>query len=354
MLAKIAASEVPAVSGPPTALQEQLAAAAEYRRHAQWHRLSPLLERLEQRAEEELQRARDSLTAVTAPLAVRAELRGRLDAYKAKVARHGMAEDPLLVERYDAARRMLWSAPCDLRVAEQAVLRYQQAAAEALAPRVPQQGGPSRPDGGACVSRAAVPAARSATGSYEDVGGGELYCDTCGLGPGRRRRTGMVGSPPTGITGARQGLAGGSPVSSRASAARRARVPVLAPVGLRRLSRVAVRSSRPLGLGRGCPARVSRRRRRRAGSVSVRRLGVPRAERLGARAARRRPGRGAGRAAARSARRRCWRTPRCPSASGSAAVATAGRRWAARAASGRAAPRGSAPSAATRTPSCPS
>ncbi|MEV6179163.1 hypothetical protein ACIHAR_25090 [Streptomyces sp. NPDC052016] len=143
VLAKIAATEVPVVSGPPTVLQEQLATAAEYRRQAQWHRLSPLLESLEQKAEDELLRARESLTAVTAPLAVRAELRGRLDAYKAKVARHGLAEDPFLVERYDAARRMLWSAPCDLRVAEQAVLRYQQAAAELLAaPRVPEQGGP--------------------------------------------------------------------------------------------------------------------------------------------------------------------------------------------------------------------
>jgi hypothetical protein len=139
VLAKIAATEVPVVSGPPTALQEQLATAAEYRRHGQWHRLSPLLESLEQKAEDELLRARESLTAVTAPLAVRAELRGRLDAYKAKVARHGLAEDPFLIERYDAARRMLWSAPCDLRVAEQAVLRYQHAAAELLgAPRVPQ------------------------------------------------------------------------------------------------------------------------------------------------------------------------------------------------------------------------
>ncbi|MFE1175785.1 hypothetical protein [Streptomyces sp. NPDC058773] len=138
VLAKIAASEVPAVSGPPTALHEQLAAAAGYRRRAQWHRLSPLLDSLEERAEEELHRARASLTAVTAPLAVRAELRGRLDAYKAKVARHGMAEDPLLTERYDLARRMLWSAPCDLRAAEQAVWRYQQAAAEALVPQQPQ------------------------------------------------------------------------------------------------------------------------------------------------------------------------------------------------------------------------
>ncbi|WP_405808252.1 hypothetical protein OG729_25740 [Streptomyces sp. NBC_00210] len=143
VLAKIAASEVPAVSGPPTALQERLATAAEYRRHSQWNRLSPLLESLEREAEDELMRARESLTAVTAPLAVRAELRGRLDAYKAKVARHGLAEDPLLIERYDAARRMLWSAPCDLRVAEQAVLRYQQAAAEALGPRQPGPSGPN-------------------------------------------------------------------------------------------------------------------------------------------------------------------------------------------------------------------
>ncbi|MFI2782917.1 hypothetical protein [Streptomyces sp. ALB3] len=137
VLAKIAASEVPAVSGPPTALQERLAAASEYRRNAQWNRLSPLLDSLEREAEDELLRARESLTSVTAPLAVRAELRGRLDAYKAKVARHGLAEDPLLIERYDAARRMLWSAPCDLRVAGQAVLRYQQAAADLLTPRRP-------------------------------------------------------------------------------------------------------------------------------------------------------------------------------------------------------------------------
>jgi hypothetical protein len=135
VLAKIAASEVPAVSGPPTALQEQLSAAAEFRRNSQWNRLSPLLESLEQRAEDELDRARAELSAVTAPLAIRAELRGRLDAYKAKVAQHGLAEERMLIERYDAARRMLWSAPCDLRAAEDAVLRYQHAAQELLTSR---------------------------------------------------------------------------------------------------------------------------------------------------------------------------------------------------------------------------
>ncbi|KAB8169670.1 hypothetical protein FH609_005045 [Streptomyces sp. 3MP-14] len=133
VLAKIAASEVPAVNGPAHALHEQLRAAADYRRRSQWHRLSPLLESLEQRAEEELRRARDSLSAVTAPLAVRAELRGRLDAWRARLARAGRADEPLLAERYDAARRLLWTAPCDLRAAETAVLRYQEAAAELLA-----------------------------------------------------------------------------------------------------------------------------------------------------------------------------------------------------------------------------
>ncbi len=143
VLAKIAASEVPAVSGPPTALQEQLATAAEYRRTpgVAPSVAAPGIAGAGRRGGTAARR--ESLTAVTAPLAVRAELRGRLDAYKAKVARHGLAEDPLLVERYDAARRMLWSAPCDLRVAEEAVLRYQRAAAELLGPRVPRQGEPA-------------------------------------------------------------------------------------------------------------------------------------------------------------------------------------------------------------------
>ncbi|MFF3329483.1 tetratricopeptide repeat protein [Streptomyces sp. NPDC002888] len=52
-------------------------------------------------------------------------------------------------------------------------------------------------------------------GAYEDVGGGELYCDTCGLAP-VVSSTGMVGSAPTGITGGGKGSTGSS--SSRSSA----------------------------------------------------------------------------------------------------------------------------------------
>ncbi|AQA11897.1 serine/threonine-protein kinase [Streptomyces malaysiensis] len=51
---------------------------------------------------------------------------------------------------------------------------------------------------------------RDCGGSYEDVGGGELYCDVCGMAPVVSPQ-GMVASPPTGITG--QGGPGGSSFS---------------------------------------------------------------------------------------------------------------------------------------------
>ncbi|MBB4715161.1 tetratricopeptide repeat protein [Streptomyces luteogriseus] len=46
-------------------------------------------------------------------------------------------------------------------------------------------------------------------GAYEDVGGGELYCDTCGLAP-VVAADGDVGSPPTGITAGGRGGSRGS------------------------------------------------------------------------------------------------------------------------------------------------
>ncbi|WP_328431488.1 MULTISPECIES: serine/threonine-protein kinase [unclassified Streptomyces] len=51
-------------------------------------------------------------------------------------------------------------------------------------------------------------------GAYEDVGGGELYCDTCGLAP-VVSANGMVSSPATGITGGGKGSQGSG--SSRSS-----------------------------------------------------------------------------------------------------------------------------------------
>ena len=56
-------------------------------------------------------------------------------------------------------------------------------------------------------------------GSYEDVGGGELYCDTCGLAP-VVSATGMVGSPPTGVTSGGKGSRGSAGSGSSRSTSR--------------------------------------------------------------------------------------------------------------------------------------
>ncbi|MEV6752027.1 tetratricopeptide repeat protein [Streptomyces sp. NPDC051214] len=60
------------------------------------------------------------------------------------------------------------------------------------------------------------------TGSYEDVGGGELYCDTCGLAP-VVSPTGLVSSPPTGITGGGKGSGSSSSRSSSRASSRSSR-----------------------------------------------------------------------------------------------------------------------------------
>ena len=62
-----------------------------------------------------------------ADIAARDELRGRLDAYRAKALALGQAEDLDLDGLYDAAREALYSAPCDLRVAGDLVTAFQRA-----------------------------------------------------------------------------------------------------------------------------------------------------------------------------------------------------------------------------------
>src|SRR5262249_43118478 len=57
----------------------------------------------------------------------RDELRGLLDAYRAKAGRLGAAEDAALDASYRHAHDLLWTAPCDLAAASAAVTGYQQA-----------------------------------------------------------------------------------------------------------------------------------------------------------------------------------------------------------------------------------
>lgn len=107
-------------------------------------------------------------------------------------------------------------------------------------------------------------------GSYEDMGGGEMYCDTCGLAP-VVASSGMVSSQATGITGHGRGSGSArsssrsSRASSRSSTSRRSVSGRLSRslTGSGASSRsVSVRSS-------GASASASARNRLGAGLVSV-------------------------------------------------------------------------------------
>ncbi len=70
-----------------------------------------------------------------APLARRRELRGRLDAYRAKAIATGRAEDVQLEDLYQTAAGVLYEAPCDLDEAERTLAAYQRS----LRPRSRQE-----------------------------------------------------------------------------------------------------------------------------------------------------------------------------------------------------------------------
>ncbi|HUJ64923.1 MAG TPA: hypothetical protein VLX59_05275 [Acidimicrobiales bacterium] len=65
--------------------------------------------------------------AAAEPMATRQELRGRLDAYRAKAYALGRGEDTHLDRLYRAARQILYTAPCDLAAAERRLEAYQSA-----------------------------------------------------------------------------------------------------------------------------------------------------------------------------------------------------------------------------------
>jgi hypothetical protein len=128
--AKIANAGLAAIGDPAPALRTRLAGLAELRRTAGWPRLAGELGRLDRDAAAALAEARDQLAARAGLFDRRAELRGRLDAYRAKAAKQGRAEELPLAALHGAAQDLLYTAPCDLAAATRAVNRYQQAVQE--------------------------------------------------------------------------------------------------------------------------------------------------------------------------------------------------------------------------------
>jgi hypothetical protein len=122
---KVAAGFLPAE--PPPAADFGRAGLDALAASGEWRLLSDEVDRVERELAAALTRYRAAAAAAEGVLGRRDELRGLLQAYKAKAARLGGAEDLVLTQRYDQARDLLWTAPCDLGTAAEAVAAYQQA-----------------------------------------------------------------------------------------------------------------------------------------------------------------------------------------------------------------------------------
>jgi len=123
---RIAAAALPR---PPEVrgLADRLAELEALKAAGRWPRLASEIDLLEGQAEAVANGCRDAERQATGLMDRRDELRGLLDAYQARAAKLGGAEDSELDARYDRARDLLWTAPCDLSAAADAVTGYQQA-----------------------------------------------------------------------------------------------------------------------------------------------------------------------------------------------------------------------------------
>ena len=110
-----------------TDLAARLAALDGLRQTGQWTRLSSELDLIGKQAAIRTERCREAERGAVALLDQRAELRGLLEAYRARAARLGAIEDTGLEASYACARELLWTRPCDLPAAADAVTGYQQA-----------------------------------------------------------------------------------------------------------------------------------------------------------------------------------------------------------------------------------
>lgn len=96
-------------------------------RAAKWRAFREAVDRWTLAAEKLLESAERSTEACRAPLDARNELRGRLNAYRAKASAFGLLEDSTRSALYEQAYAVLYTAPTDLAAAVTLVDRYREA-----------------------------------------------------------------------------------------------------------------------------------------------------------------------------------------------------------------------------------
>lgn len=122
---KIANPGLPPAPDAVAALRAHLAQLDQLQRERRWSRLADELSIVERSVAEARERAAYLHEAADGLLRRRSELRGRLDAYRARAGRMGLAEHAELAARHRAAQSLLYTSPCDLPAATRAVVAYQ-------------------------------------------------------------------------------------------------------------------------------------------------------------------------------------------------------------------------------------
>jgi hypothetical protein len=138
VLEKIADPGLPGLPEPATALRAHLDQLRQLHAEARWTRLGTELAAAEQAAAAGLTRLTELRGAADGLMERRDELRGRLEAYRARAGRLGFIEHSGLSAAHEAAQRLLYTQPCDLPAATRAVVAYQRQLND-LSEREPQQ-----------------------------------------------------------------------------------------------------------------------------------------------------------------------------------------------------------------------
>jgi hypothetical protein len=132
---KIAGAELPSLPTVDRSLNRQLNQITDLVARGQWRDVARDVANVQMRAQTLLTEARHIAEESRAPIKARNQLRGRLDAYRAKAQRIGRLEDSKASRAYDRAHRALYTAPTDLVTATDLVERYQDIVSPSARPR---------------------------------------------------------------------------------------------------------------------------------------------------------------------------------------------------------------------------
>jgi hypothetical protein len=122
---QIAAGQLPALPAATAQLTSRLTGLDAMKAAARWQQLAAELAAIDHAAAAAAAQWQEAGGAAQALLDRRNELSGLLDAYRAKAAKQGAAENVELAALYQRARDLLRAAPCDLLTAGDAVRLYQ-------------------------------------------------------------------------------------------------------------------------------------------------------------------------------------------------------------------------------------